>query len=110
MGSGRLVTVGSPRMGRVGRQDHVSPIRPQRTLLRAREPVPNSGEPATHRGIQVRKMRLAVGNVGRKCAEMRENLVFALGEYDVPELLARGRMVLAASLWPLSLHHCCMAF
>lgn len=64
----------------------MSPIRPQRTLLRVREPIPNSGEPATHRRIQVRKMRLAVGNVGRKCAEMRENLVFALGEYGVPEL------------------------
>src|ERR1700694_526589 len=52
-GSGRFVTVGSPRTVRVGRQDHWAPIRPQRTLplrrLRARQPFPGFGAPATHR-------------------------------------------------------------
>src|ERR1700694_5465041 len=73
-GSGRFVTVGSPRMVRVARQDHGSPIWPQRTLLRAREPFPGFGGPATHRSSE-EKMRLAVGNVGRKRAETGGNLV-----------------------------------
>jgi hypothetical protein len=88
-GSGRFFTVRSPRMVRVGRQDHGSPIWPQRTpplgQVRARQPFPNSREPATHRPSE-EKMRLAAGNVGQEWAEKDENLVFALRENCLPEL------------------------
>jgi hypothetical protein len=82
MGSGRFVTVRSPRKIRVGRQDHRFPIR--RNALAAKRKAASSASTAPQiresqqrtRISGVKKMRPVVGNVGREWAETAENLVF----------------------------------
>lgn len=88
-GSGCFVTVRSPRKVRVGRQVHRVLIRPQRTLLRARQPSRNLRRPATHQASG-EKMRPAAGNVGRERAETAENLVIGLALDCLPDFARAG--------------------